>query len=918
MAFPSRRFVGRVEELSALRAALERAIAGEPRVVLVSGPQGIGKSALVQQIIEESEKRIRTVKVDSSQSENPFGAVESLLTNIGPRSDVNSARDDGQPLFTLSAGAKVVSFLGTAQEEHPLMMWVDDAQRIDLDSLQAIGFALLRQRAERLLTVICTREAEQTVRDMGLVFLEPPVVHVGLDGLEPSEVRLLIESHLGTEPTELDVQRLYERSRGVPLFLQAVVNSRGESFPEGSAPEILPESLEQAVRQWAGSFDATSVKILETLSALNSSTPVSLLSELLESDSIVADAEPLIEQKVAFWEERDGVRALGLHAWQRDAFYSAISSQDRRQLHEKIAEVLPSAEGLQHRVAASDHHDAMLAHELREAAEREEESCRVPLAATYYVDSMKVEPDLDLRQRSLVNAIRLLVTSGYPRKALDHYQSVLQLPVGAYRDDALGLLSLAEGKDGRAQVFLSRARDAYESAGDMRWAADAACALSVAEGALGLGVQSLESSKFALRYSGKPFVRGMALANYAYGQGLVGGPATGLVYLDDLPEEASATPVTHTDALYYRGAFRTLVGDLAGGVNDLSVAAQRRSAGAARIGSVSALVHSVWGHFFLGDWQRAFRTVSVARDVAQVMGRPVDFFTVHCISGVLHAFSGRVNEGRTELVGARGIGTSADFTGPEMWLAANEAMVEFSLGNYAGVADLFGESRLAHMVDDVRLRLYAIRYLPFVGVARARTGDRAGAVRVLRILESIRARGALLSVVVLWLKGAIFAADGDSQAAVRSYQASLEETGWGGDPLLHKALVEYDLGALLLDGGDETQAFDHLRAAENAFAQMGADGLKGRTHALLAARSGSSDYRGGLLEIWDGMTTRERDIAGLVARGWTNREIADVEYLSVKTVEYHLGNIYSKAGIRSRRELRDILQSHTPILGDDR
>jgi DNA-binding CsgD family transcriptional regulator len=51
------------------------------------------------------------------------------------------------------------------------------------------------------------------------------------------------------------------------------------------------------------------------------------------------------------------------------------------------------------------------------------------------------------------------------------------------------------------------------------------------------------------------------------------------------------------------------------------------------------------------------------------------------------------------------------------------------------------------------------------------------------------------------------------------------------------------------------------------------------------------------------LSHREVEVLRLVALGYSNKEVADELYISVRTVETHLGRIYRKLGVRSRSEL---------------
>jgi DNA-binding NarL/FixJ family response regulator len=51
------------------------------------------------------------------------------------------------------------------------------------------------------------------------------------------------------------------------------------------------------------------------------------------------------------------------------------------------------------------------------------------------------------------------------------------------------------------------------------------------------------------------------------------------------------------------------------------------------------------------------------------------------------------------------------------------------------------------------------------------------------------------------------------------------------------------------------------------------------------------------------LTAREREVAAMVARGSSNKEVTGALFLSEKTIEHHLSRVYAKLGLRSRTEL---------------
>ena len=109
------------------------------------------------------------------------------------------------------------------------------------------------------------------------------------------------------------------------------------------------------------------------------------------------------------------------------------------------------------------------------------------------------------------------------------------------------------------------------------------------------------------------------------------------------------------------------------------------------------------------------------------------------------------------------------------------------------------------------------------------------------------------------------------------------------------------LGTVLLHRGDDRTARTHLRAAVNLAVRCG-DSVAARSarDVLTLAGGRMSSVSETPLQI---LTEGQRRVAELVARGMTNREIAETLFVTMRAVESHLSNAYRKLGVHTRGEL---------------
>jgi DNA-binding NarL/FixJ family response regulator len=225
-------------------------------------------------------------------------------------------------------------------------------------------------------------------------------------------------------------------------------------------------------------------------------------------------------------------------------------------------------------------------------------------------------------------------------------------------------------------------------------------------------------------------------------------------------------------------------------------------------------------------------------------------------------------------------------------LTARWALLALELGS-GHAEDALGHAR---QVSELPLRLWAA---PDRVEAAARAGDRELAGTWLAEFEAWAegARQPWASSAALRSRALLA---GDTDEAERLFAAALAADGQASRPHEH-ARTELAFGELLRRLRRRREAREHLRAALVGFEAVGADAWAER--ARVEIRASGQTARRREPSTRDDLTAQELQIARLVAEGLSNREVAAQLFLSPRTIDFHLRNVFRKLQISSRMQL---------------
>lgn len=907
-----RTLVGRQEEQRQLGALRDRAKTGDSGVLVLQGEAGIGKTALLADLIAQGNE-FRTIRIAGAESEMElaYAGMQQLCAPI--LSHIDRLPDPQKNALQVALGLcvgpapdrllvslAVLTLLGEAGTERPTVCIIDDAQWVDHASLQALTFAARRLLADPVVMIFATRT--------------PGAPHE-LTGLPEMTLRRLAHGYAGdllseVMPGQLDEavrENILAEADGNPLALLELRTALAPAELAGgyglTGAASVAQRIEHEYGQRLSELPPATQTLLLIAAAEPTGDPVWLAAAAARLRIDATAAAPAEDRGLIAVEPRLRFR----HPLVRSAVYRNASLPRRRQVHAALADVIAGTAAQEHRAWHRAHAvsapDETVAVELVQSAQRARRRGGSAAAAAFLAYAVELTPDPVRRaERALDAAVakldagdaeaaaRLLAAAAGTEDELlgarvDLLRAKIAFAVQRGRDAPPLLLAAA---DKLRPLDPGLARDTY---------LDALTAAMIV-GRLSADKQSSAAaiaSAIPIRHSPPP--SGSVTAADLFLKGLVlrlteGHAAAAPVlqraigqYLHE-DEAGTADPRSHDITLrvlldlFDQDTYSTL---------NARQAELLRAAGELTV-LPAALTTYAGVCVTEGDFAHAAELLDQSDKISAATGAPPH----RSIHTYLAACRGQEELGR-ELARV----TIAD--AEERGEGSEIAVVLFALAILHNGLGQYDEALTACTsaleFDDVGMYGHVLN-------ETVEAAARCGNTRMAQAATAqLTARAEVTGTpTALGYAARAKALTTTGPAAEREYGTAITELERS--PLaVMAARTHLIYGEWLRRASRRADARNELRVAYERFRHMAADGFAERARReLRAAGEPFPKERGDGSTVT--LTKQESYIARLASEGYSNSEIASHLFISPRTVEWHLSRIFAKLGVASRRELR--------------
>ena len=933
----SRELLERDAEIARIEAAVDGACAGEGAVVLVEGPAGIGKTALLREAVRIAGGRMEALAARATQLERdfPFGAVRQLLepplrtapeerraslldgaaAHAAPALGLVEGEAGADPGFaTLNGLYWLVSDLA---EERPLLLVLDDAHWADRDSLRFLGFLAPRLGDLPVLLLLAARPDGWSADAPFAATASDPAASALLPApLSASASAQIVDAAFERGAHPEFARACHTATGGNPFYLRALLDElrRDRAVPsEEAAARVLdlgPHAVSRVIVARLGALSQAAPRLVNALAVLGDGAWPRHAAELAGLDLAAARDAAAELSEASILEPGEPLRFV--HPIIRNAVYEELGARERADLHGRAIEILAAEPDAADRIpghllAVEPASDPSVAATLRAAAADALGRGAIDSAVAYLRRAL-AEPPPDDAIPSLTLELGRAEAQLLDPDAIDHLEAGLAgVADPLERGRGLATLGLARYLQGDAPGAAAALREALEpippGAGGT---AEAYLLLTLFMAGRAVPELVDELSELLRRPrtgpAGEPthaeaartlaavfdaFLRGRretALAHLRRTEELLGGIAPSVpvslmlgafecvlglygrarANLDTAFEYARerGSPMLMALALEGRTHLRWMTGDLSGAIAD----AETRL----RLGGT--------------EWDPATTLVRVMLAVCLVDRGDVD--------GAARALA-LPEDAEERLPGMWGW----------LWLPYGRARVALA-------GERWAEARDNALATGERTRAVAAtspEYLPWRSLAAralARLDERERALELGREeVELARETGSAQATgIALAALASIEVGGGAELAGYREAVALLADS----PARLEHARALIGLGAALRRSGSRAEARQPLTEGMTLARRCGAVALAEHAYAELRATGARprKPTRTGLEDL----TPSELRVARMAADGRTNREIAESLFVTVKTVEFHLGQTYRKLEISSREELAGTLR----------